>query len=318
MPLTKLFYASDLHGSNKCFMKFINAAKFYEVDALILGGDITGKMVIPFVRQRDGTVTATYLGIKRVLKTESEIEKLANEVRNSGFYPYAADTEEMLKLNSDPKLVDQLFSRLMNERIHDWIDIAEKKLKDSGVKCYLMPGNDDRLEIDDAFRESKSVINPEGKVIQLDNAREMISTGYANITPWNAPRDIPEGQLKTKIDAMASKVTNMHTCIFNFHCPPYNSSLDFAPQVDDQMRTIMDQGAGLRMIPVGSKAVREAIEKHQPLLSLHGHIHESKGACKIGRTVCLNAGSEYTEGILRGMLVNIDRDKVNGYFPVSG
>ena len=47
------------------------------------------------------------------------------------------------------------------------------------------------------------------------------------------------------------------------------------------------------MIHAGSTAVRASIEKHQPLVGLHGHIHESKGFVTLGRTLCLNPGSEY-------------------------
>jgi Icc-related predicted phosphoesterase len=63
------------------------------------------------------------------------------------------------------------------------------------------------------------------------------------------------------------------------------------------------------MAPVGSTAVREAIERQRPLLGLHGHVHESAGVEKIGRTVCINPGSDYGDGILRGAIVELDRDR---------
>jgi Icc-related predicted phosphoesterase len=70
--------------------------------------------------------------------------------------------------------------------------------------------------------------------------------------------------------------------------------------------------------PVGSTAVRAAIEEHQPLLSLHGHIHESGGAVRIGRTLAINAGSEYGEGVLRGVLVTVGGGKVLRYQATTG
>jgi hypothetical protein len=72
------------------------------------------------------------------------------------------------------------------------------------------------------------------------------------------------------------------------------------------------------MISVGSKAVRAAIEKYQPLVGLHGHIHESRSAQKIGRTTCINPGSEYGEGILRGCLVTFAEGVIEGFQMTSG
>ena len=69
---------------------------------------------------------------------------------------------------------------------------------------------------------------------------------------------------------------------------------------------------------VGSTAVRSAIEKFQPLLGLHGHIHESKGSIKIGRTLCVNPGSEYSEGVLKGVMMNLDEKGVRSFQFTSG
>jgi len=162
------------------------------------------------------------------------------------------------------------------------------------------------------------VINPEEKVVPVDDKHEMISTGYTNITPWNCPRDVSEEELAKKIENMTSKVTNMKNCIFNFHCPPYDSSIDSAPKLDKDLKPAVSPGGEMLMIPVGSTAVRAAIEKYQPLLGLHGHIHESRGTAKIGRTLCLNPGSEYGEGILRGALITLEDDKVKSHQLTSG
>jgi Icc-related predicted phosphoesterase len=151
-------------------------------------------------------------------------------------------------------------------------------------------------------------------VVNIDEKHEMISTGFSNITPWRCPRDITEDELSKKIDEMAVNVQNMENCIFNFHCPPYNTPIDIAPKLDDLLKYKLAPGGEPEKAPVGSMAVRKAIEKYQPLLSLHGHIHESKGFVKIGRTTCLNPGSEYMESVLRGVLIDIKRDAINFLF----
>jgi Icc-related predicted phosphoesterase len=70
--------------------------------------------------------------------------------------------------------------------------------------------------------------------------------------------------------------------------------------------------------PVGSKAVRAAIERYQPLVSLHRHVHESRAASKLERTVCINPGSEYGDGNLRACLVNLKGNKLQNYQLITG
>jgi Icc-related predicted phosphoesterase len=146
----------------------------------------------------------------------------------------------------------------------------------------------------------------------------MISTGYANITPWRCARDVPEEELMTRIESMAAKLKQPSRSIFNFHCPPYGTMLDVAPQLDENLKPKSSATGGLQMAAVGSKSVLSAIEKYQPMLGLHGHIHESRGFQMIGRTLCINPGSEYTEGILRGFLAELTEDKVKDHMFVSG
>jgi Icc-related predicted phosphoesterase len=193
---------------------------------------------------------------------------------------------------------------------------AEQKLKGTKIKCYVSPGNDDAFFVDKVLAESNTVINPEGQVIDIDGIHEMASTGYTNMTPWNCPRDISEEELMKRIDDMTSKLKNPSRSIFNFHCPPYDSTLDSAPQLDEKLQPKLS-ASGPVMAPVGSKSVRIAIEKYQPLLGLHGHIHESKGYLPLGRTICVNPGSEYTEGLLRGFLAELTEDKVKDFLFVS-
>ncbi|MEM3571666.1 MAG: hypothetical protein QW589_07055, partial [Candidatus Bathyarchaeia archaeon] len=160
-------------------------------------------------------------------------------------------------------------------------------------------------------------VNPEGKCVLIDEEHEMISTGYANITPWHCPRDIPEEELEKKIEEMVTKIENMSTAIFCFHVPPYGTKLDQAPKLDEKLQIVIE-GGHVVMTSAGSVAVRKAIEKYQPLLGLHGHIHESRAFDKIGRTMCFNPGSEYGEGIFHGALINLDKDKVKGYMLMTG
>lgn len=313
---TRLFFATDIHGSETCFVKFVNAASFYQADILVLGGDITGKQIVAIERRDDGYHSHLF-GQDRLARTPEELAQLEKQIRMNGFYPYIATAEELDELAGDEARVAALFSRLMCETVERWLRVAEERLRGLPVKCFISPGNDDLFELDPILQRSDVVIYPEGQVVDLDGEHTMISCGYANMTPWRCPRDIEDEELRSRLEAMIAQVPDPSRCVFNLHAPPYDSTLDIAPQVDADLRPVVVAGQP-QMIPVGSRAVREVIEKYQPVVGLHGHIHESRGATRLGRTVCLNPGSEYSEGILRGVLVNLAGGQLKSYQFVAG
>jgi len=317
MANTRIFFTSDVHGSDVCFLKFLNAAKFYEANVLILGGDITGKMIVPLVEQGDGSAVGDFLGIREVVKTPEERQALEKRIRNSGYYPYSTSSDEFEKLQADKSLVDKLFSKVMAAGVKRWVDIADQRLKGTKVKCYISPGNDDRFDIDDALRASTGIIYPEGEVVSIDDHHEMITSGWANTTPWKSPREVPEEELIKKFQPMIDRVQNMETAIFNLHIPPYETPIDLAPELDPNLKPVI-KGGSMSMVHVGSKTVRQLIEQYKPMLGIHGHIHESRGFVKIGRTLCINPGSEYGEGILRGAIINLDPKSVKNYMLTQG
>jgi len=317
LPRSLIFFTTDIHGSEKCFLKFINAGKFYKANVIILGGDITGKKLIPIIEQPDGSFRTTFLASERTMRTQSEVNSVEQSIRDTGYYPYRTNPKEMDELRADEAKVKDLFSKLMVESLKRWSRLAEERLKETNVKCFVTPGNDDFFVIDPVLKECRCIANPEGIVVDIDDNHEMVSSGYSNMTPWKCPRDISEEELARKIDATTSQVSDMKNCIFNFHCPPYGTPLDEAPKLDKEMRPVLAIGGQPEMEHVGSVAVMNAIKKHQPLLGLHGHIHESRGSTKIGRTLCLNPGSEYLEGILRGALVSMDEKGVKDFMFIS-
>ncbi len=318
MTKTRIFFATDIHGSEKCFMKFINAGRFYKANVLIYGGDLTGKMLIPVVKRPDGTYSAKFLGADYFVKPGGELDSLERRIRDVGYYPYLTDSEEIRLVSADQARLEKIFDQLMRESIQKWLTIASDRLKDTGIRCFISAGNDDKYSIDSILEESDYAVYPEGKVFSIDEHHEMISCGYSNITPWRCPRDITEEELLKKIDDMAAKVKAMDNCIFNLHCPPYGTTIDLAPKLDEELRPIITPGGSPLMVPVGSKAVRQAIERYQPQLGLHGHIHESKGTFKIGRTLCVNPSSEYTEGILKGFLADLTEKGIADYMFTAG
>jgi len=314
---TKIYFVTDVHGSDRCFRKFVNAGKFYGASVLILGGDITGKMIVPIVDQEDGTSACSYMGSSRVMRSKQEVDDMVKMVKDSGYYPYFAGKKEVEGLMAQPDRVHELFKELMKKDVERWMALAEERLKGTGIKCYVSPGNDDFFEIDEALDSATYVVNPEGKVVDIDGEHEMITLGYTNHTPWNSPREVDESVLSEKIEKMASEIRNMNTAIFNIHVPPIDTQLDQAPKLDSSLKPVTAAG-NVVMTSAGSTAVRSSIEKHQPLVGLHGHVHESRGTVKIGKTMCFNPGSEYNSGILRGLLCELDKDKLKSHMFTSG
>lgn len=319
----KLFFATDIHGSEICFLKFVNAGKFYGADVLVLGGDLTGKMIVPLVETGDGTFACEFLGKNMTLTSEQEVSEMEKNIRFTGFYPYRTNPREMEEISSDKKELDSLFTKLMTESVERWVSLAEERLKDTGIKMYVTGGNDDRFEIDDLLRRSASghVIDPESDVVDIDGIHEMLSSGWSNPTPWKSPRECSEEELERRLEKLASEVKDMGSSIFNLHIPPKDSGLDTCPMLDTSIsppKPIVEFGE-VKVFGAGSAAVRTLIERHQPLLGLHGHIHESKGVAKIGRTLCINPGSDYTEGILKGVLITFDKDgSIKNHQLISG
>jgi len=317
---TKILFATDVHGSEPTFRKFINAGKIYGIDVLILGGDITGKMVIPIIKQLDGTFKSYFLGQEQKAKNEEELVYLEKRILTTGFYPLHVTQKEYEELEANEEKRKKIFDELMQARLRKWMEIAEERLKGTNIVCYITGGNDDEQEVVELIKDGEHVKNPDGKVLYIDDVHEMASLGWGNPTPWNTPRECSEEELKKRIEEMISKIKDMENAIFNFHIPPKDSELDTAPKLDTTVYPPKPVFEGGQMVfyGAGSEAVRKAIEKYQPLLGLHGHIHESKGARKIGRTLCINPGSEYGEGILRAALITIADKKIINYQFVSG
>jgi Icc-related predicted phosphoesterase len=316
--ITRVFFTTDVHGSTVVFKKFINAAKFYDAQVIILGGDMVGKMIVPLVEQAGHRYHANYLGKIYDLAAGEELEKLEQTLENSGLYPIRVSPEEVESFHNHKEMVEARFGVLAADRVSKWLEIAEERLKGTGIRCYIQPGNDDPYAIDAAFRQSDVITNVDRTIVDIDEYHQMISVGAANETPWHCPRDKTEEELAGYIDALASKVKNMEQAIFNLHVPPHGTNLDQAPELDENLTPRLSLGGGFKIISVGSLSVRAAIERYQPLLGLHGHIHESRSAQKIGRTMCINPGSEYGEGVLRGVVLELSPSKLEDYVFTQG
>jgi Icc-related predicted phosphoesterase len=305
MSLT-LYYASDIHGSDRLWRKFVNAGAFYQADVLVMGGDITGKAVVPIVQAADGLRVPQLIGDR--LAPVHELEQLERRVRDQGFYPYHTSEEELAAAHGDEEAISALFARAMAESLRRWLRLAEERLAGPKIRLCVMLGNDDEPALREVLSSSPLHVDCEDVTIELGEQIQMLSCGIANPTPWNSPRELPEEQLAAHLEGLVADLADPARSVFNLHVPPKGTALDQAPELDATLKPVV-RGGTLVMTSAGSQAVRELIERYQPLVALHGHIHESRAMTKLGRTVCINPGSEYAEGVLHGALLVLDRKK---------
>jgi uncharacterized protein len=308
----KIFFVTDIHGSNLCYRKFLNALKVYGVDVGILLGDLTGKVLVPLVEKKGGGWETTLMGSHTEASNQDELEKLKKTIEMMGYYWVHQTPEEFTNYKNDPKKVDVLFKELMLSRLKEWISLADERLAGSTYKVYMAPGNDDHFEVDKVIEDSAVIVNCNNRNVPVGD-HEMITFCWANPTPWNTPREKEDDELEPMLEELCSLVKDKPSAIFNFHAPPWGYALDLAPELDENLVQ-----AAETKIHVGSKAVAKMIDKYQPLIGLHGHIHESRGAQKAKRTLIINPGSEYSEGILKGVVVVLEKNKVKDYIFTSG
>jgi Icc-related predicted phosphoesterase len=312
----RIFFASDIHGSDVCFRKFVNAANTYNVDAIILGGDLTGKVIVPVIEE-DGKYLSNFQGNSYELSSFADLAELEKTIRDTGNYIYHFNKTEYEKARKKTAYMDTLFRTSVEESLDDWLYLAESRFVNADVECFIMLGNDDYSELNEVIEDHRAVINPDEKRVLLGGEVEMIGYGYSNITPFDSPRERTEDEIEEELERLVSLLDDPSKAIFNIHVPPFDSGLDNAPALDYNLK-VKSYGGQPKYVPVGSTAVRSVIEKYQPMLGLHGHLHESQGAIHIGKTLCINPGSSYSTGILKGALIEIKPDGKVTYQFVSG
>lgn len=300
----RLFFATDVHGSDTCWRKFLRCGDYYESSLLILGGDVTGKAIVPIVDEGQDRYRTIVRGQTENLEGQTELARVRAAISSSGLYPVVVTPDELEELRADAQQLQALYTREVLRRLEEWVSLADERLAKTNVRCFMCPGNDDDFAVDEILSSSSRIEVAEGRVIDIGDGYQMLSTGWANVTPWATHREESEEKLALRIQSMIDDATaDPERLVFNFHCPPHGTSLDEAPAVTEDLKIV---DGGRVMTHVGSTAVREAIRTAEPALTLHGHIHESRASVRLGRTVVINPGSSYEQGVLQGAVVELD------------
>jgi len=312
-----LYYSSDIHGSDRCWRKFLGAGRHYKVNALIMGGDLTGKAIVPIRLRADGSYDTEFLGDVRKAANQEQLDEIIDAVRFNGMYAWIAPEEEINRIGDSVEAQGELFDEILRQDVGRWIDLAEERLPDSGIEAFVMAGNDDPWAIDEVLERGSHIVQCDERLVRA-GPYEMISLSYANPTPWNSPRELNEDELYERFKRLAEQLEEPANSIFNLHVPPYDSGLDTAIEINPDDFSRVERAGSPVEKPVGSTAVRQIIEEYQPLLALHGHIHECRAATKIGRTLSINPGSEYNSGRIHGAIVKLRGAEVVGHQFVVG
>ena len=321
MGKLKLLLVSDLHGSETAYRKLANAVKYYKVDAVVFAGDLAGKVLVPVIKIGD-SYKIPLISEDKLFKG-SEAEGKIKELRGSGYHVRVVTEEEYERMKSDKDYLDKVLNETLTNDIVEYLNIIDERYRQQGVKMYLIPGNDDPIDVINGVnsRQWGSIIPFDENIVNL-NSHILVGFGYSNITPWNTHRELSEEEMYERLSRLMNKLDNSEysKTILVVHAPPYGTVIDQAPMLTSDLRVVR-RGGEVVLTHVGSTSVKRIIEEYKPLMGLHGHIHESGGvdAIKVNgvKIPIFNAGSEYQFGVLRGIIISIDGNKVN-YIPVRG
>lgn len=316
MSMMRILYGSDFHGSDAVYRKFLAAGIQYKANVLMVGGDVTGKAMIPVIHHGGGRYEAELFGEAKKAATPDELKTLQKSVSQVGFYPIVLEKDEADELEGDPAKMGARFEHEMCQRVREWMQLAVEKLTPLKIQLYFMAGNDDLASVDKVVDEFKSICNPDMRHFDMEGGYEVVGLSNANLTPWLCARDVAEDVLTEKLDQLGGMIRKPEHTIAILHVPPFGTGLDTCPELDKNLK-IITQGGQVVMKSAGSPAVKAFIDKVQPMLSLHGHIHESPGHVRNGRTLMINAGSEYAEGIMKAAIINLEDGKVKGHMLIS-
>ena len=222
--------------------KFLHAPAVYEARRARDGRRPDREGVIPLVQDGDG-VRCELFGQPERAGTPEEIEELEHRIRSNGMYPHlmsADELERVAALTEEER--EAWFAEVMLETFERWMALAEERLAETDVRCFVMPGNDDPPGVDDAIERRDAGRGLRRADRRVRRRYTMISLGYSNITPFDSPRELEEDELYRRVEAMAEQVDDLSHCVFNLHVPPYESQLDTAAELDEELQVVAHRG----------------------------------------------------------------------------
>ncbi|MGI0156450.1 MAG: metallophosphoesterase family protein, partial [Thermoplasmata archaeon] len=233
-PPTRIFFVADLHGSAICWRKFINAAKVYRADVLLVGGDIAAKTLTPIFEENGGWGVSVE-GEKRTVSSLPDLERLEESLRDAATVPFRTNRREWEEMMAAPGKLDEVFERRTLEDLGRWLSWARGRIGTSPTRLCLGLGNDDLTSMEQVIAADEYAELTDREVLRLDDRHELLTLPYSNPTPWKTHRELTEEAIRGHLDAAAAKLERPESAVFNIHVPPYGTPLDLAPRLDDNL-----------------------------------------------------------------------------------
>jgi len=241
----RIFFVSDLHGSEVCFRKFLNSAPIYRPDLLVYGGDIMGKLLQPVFRQDDGRFRWYPAGGRVEEFSADQLPQVERRIADQGRYSLVTTPPEWQRRQADREGLEKFCREIGKERVRGWLRLVEERLLPKKIPIVMNVGNDDTDGVLEILRHEAptNLLVPEGQVVRC-GPYEIYGCGYANMTPWHCPRDLEEPDLGQFLQRTSTEIDTPGRTILDIHAPPVNTSLDLAPElaklVDNQTIRILD------------------------------------------------------------------------------
>src|SRR5258708_31243546 len=188
-------------GSGKCFRKFLNGGPIYGADVMVLGGDLAGKAMQSITRAPGGRFTFSFRGASYDLEDGDELRGIEQLIADHGYYPYRADPGELADRQAAGTL-DDLFLTLITERLEQWLQLADERLRPKGIPVYWMLGNDDPPELAPLLDDAPWGPHCEGRDV-LVGWHARVSWGYGNTTPCPTFREMTDDELRAVYGRLA-------------------------------------------------------------------------------------------------------------------
>lgn len=313
--MTKIFFATDLHGSEPCFKKFLRAGTFYGADILFLGGDYGAKELVLFSNSEKGVDTFSGSGQHQHFASTDDFDRYVLWCKASGRLMKRVDASVLQHIA--PASYHDLFDRTLNDTFATWAEMARDAFRRDGIPIYVIPGNDDSPRTDHYFTSEPFVFMHRRTAELRASLITLLGWGGSNPTPWHTPREYPEHQIRSELEQALKLRSHAGPMVLLAHPPPFGCGLDLVPEITKTLSYRLSFGSSA-MVPIGSSAVREFVEEHQPLIGLFGHVHEGRGYHMIGQTLCINPGSAFHTGRLLGCILSITDGRVDDFQLTDG
>ncbi|MCX6575329.1 MAG: metallophosphoesterase [Candidatus Aminicenantes bacterium] len=266
--MTTCFFVSDLHGHLDRYQMLFQTMRAEQPEALFLGGDFLPLGLPAFTRIFHQDFINEYL-VKQLI----ELRRILRDAFPKIF---------IIMGNDDPRFEEAGVWEAATQGVWEYIHNRKIGFKDFNVYGYgYVPPTPFRLKDWERYDVSR----------------------YADpdcVSPEEGVRSFPVSDQEKRYATIQSDLAriggeeNLDRAIFLFHAPPYDTKLDLVARESKMVDHVpLDQH-------VGSIAIRRFIENRQPLLTLHGHIHESARLSSswrdlIGRTHCFSAAHDGPE-----------------------